>query len=706
LFVIVAAPIITFFSAPAGLPAVPQSKARMDQLFGNDSASPKTIAVRPFGIGASQAQYLGHGVEVLDRSLPWMLQLWVIGVLGLSCRWFQGSWWIQHVRSNNVEPLNLEWLSRLSILSRRLDISRPVRLLKSSLIEVPMVIGWLRPVILIPASALSGLTPEQLEAILAHELAHVRRYDYLVNTFQNAVETLLFYHPAVWWISRCIREEREHCCDDLVVRVCGDRVTYARALVTLEEARGFPRLAFAATGGSLLHRVRRLLGDSSEGYPPSAAEFSGITLVAIGCVFIIASIWFLSNPAIYQSSALIKLSPANPVQTISATAADSESKFYPYLLQTECLVIRSPAVLGLAARSLGLGTNEDYNGRAAKPSNAIGPSLLKKHLNLVPVPSTSVIEIQASDSDPAEAANIANAVAAAYRDYRFEQRRKSFSSSLDVLESRFSDYGQKVREAQRLVDKMRLEFNIPDAVLTESGPLVSENMPAVILSAETLRHIEALRIESLSEYVKEKTLLERLEQLDMDTLTQTIPTIGIQDNQLTTFLESLALVQQRLVSMRKELGPEHTEVLKAVAQEQDLKQKIQDRTTGILKGMQAKVESTAEGLAALSNAVAHAQNFDIDQANRSRPYFEAKRDMDDLIRFRRILQEKIAAERADAQLPESLVEIIEEAVVPTETVSPNRSRGVTLLATGLVLAAIGWLLGKTGRHFALTAKVA
>src|SRR5206468_7510728 len=110
-------------------------------------------------------------------------------------------------------------------------------LVKSGLVQVPIVIGCLRPVILLPAGTLSGLTPAQLEAILAHELAHVRRHDYLVNAAQCVLETLMFYHPVVWWISHCIREEREHCCDDLVVQVCGDRLAYAKALASLEGSR-------------------------------------------------------------------------------------------------------------------------------------------------------------------------------------------------------------------------------------------------------------------------------------------------------------------------------------------------------------------------------------------------------------------------------------------------------------------------------------
>ena len=110
-------------------------------------------------------------------------------------------------------------------------------------VDVPTVIGWLKPVVLLPASALAGLSPNQVEAILAHELAHIRRHDYLVNLLQTLVETLLFYHPAVWWLSRRIRAERENCCDDLAVSLCGDPVAYAAALAELEDLRGRRRIS-------------------------------------------------------------------------------------------------------------------------------------------------------------------------------------------------------------------------------------------------------------------------------------------------------------------------------------------------------------------------------------------------------------------------------------------------------------------------------
>jgi protein involved in polysaccharide export with SLBB domain len=149
----------------------------------------------------------------------------------------------------------------LDELSAVLHVSRPVRLVEAAWVQVPAVVGALRPVLLFPATALTGLTPGQLRALLAHELAHVRRHDYAANLLQTMLQTLLFYHPAVWWASARMREEREYCCDDVAAAASGDRVTYARALAAMEELRALPvRLALAARGGSLLRRVQRLLG--------------------------------------------------------------------------------------------------------------------------------------------------------------------------------------------------------------------------------------------------------------------------------------------------------------------------------------------------------------------------------------------------------------------------------------------------------------
>jgi len=144
----------------------------------------------------------------IEPLLPTLMLAWLIGVAMLSLRLLTGWLWVQRLRTHGVAEASEACRTMTRRLARRLHISRAVTLLESSLVDVPTVIGFLKPVVLLPASALGGLAPHQLEAILAHELAHIRRHDYLVNLLQTLVETVLFYHPAVWWLSRRIRIER------------------------------------------------------------------------------------------------------------------------------------------------------------------------------------------------------------------------------------------------------------------------------------------------------------------------------------------------------------------------------------------------------------------------------------------------------------------------------------------------------------------
>jgi len=197
----------------------------------------------------------------MELALPYVVLGWLLGVFGLAA-WHLGGWAQLHrMKRRMIREAAAPLRAQLVALSERLGIHRAVGLLESALVEVPTVVGWIKPVILLPASALTGLDPGQLEAILAHELAHVGRHDYLVNVAQTVVEILGFYHPAVWWVSHRIRDERENCCDDVAVQVCGDSVRYARALTRLEEMRHCgTELAVAASGGSLVARVGRLLG--------------------------------------------------------------------------------------------------------------------------------------------------------------------------------------------------------------------------------------------------------------------------------------------------------------------------------------------------------------------------------------------------------------------------------------------------------------
>ena len=176
----------------------------------DDKLAPGFIEAEPEPAAVLQTSPMKQwAADRLPRAMPWFLGLWFMGVLFLSLRFAGGLVTAQRLKRLETSPTVHLWQEKLRVLCERLRVSRPVRLCESALVEVPTVIGWLRPVILIPASAISGLSPEQLEALLAHELAHIRRCDYLVNLIQTTIETLLFYHPGVWWVSRQIRHERD-----------------------------------------------------------------------------------------------------------------------------------------------------------------------------------------------------------------------------------------------------------------------------------------------------------------------------------------------------------------------------------------------------------------------------------------------------------------------------------------------------------------
>ena len=216
----------------------------------------------------------GHWNPNLAAAAPWLALLWVAGVLLMFGRYSVSCISVRRFRRRGVCCAPGAWQREVERLTTRLRISQPVCLLESCLAEAPTVIGHLRPLILMPVGMFAGLSPTQIESILLHELAHIQRHDYLINSLQRCVEGLLFYHPATWWISAVIRREREHCCDDLAVSISGDPHEYARALAALEQNR-FSPAAVAATGGSLVKRIRRLL------YPKTSSAWAPFLAVLI-----------------------------------------------------------------------------------------------------------------------------------------------------------------------------------------------------------------------------------------------------------------------------------------------------------------------------------------------------------------------------------------------------------------------------------------
>jgi len=217
----------------------------------------------------------------VDAFLPWLVSVWALGVSVLSCRLWISWRSVRRLARTPLPELSAEWQKRFGELRRTAGIRSIVRAGETAAVLVPIVVGWLKPVILLPLGVLARLPVEQVEAILLHELAHIRRHDFLVNLLQSVVETLFFYHPAVCSVSRTIREERERVCDDLSVEWCRNPVVYAEALTTFEEYRR-QSLALAATGeGDLLPRVRRIIF-GIESRQRTASLFAVAGFLAVG----------------------------------------------------------------------------------------------------------------------------------------------------------------------------------------------------------------------------------------------------------------------------------------------------------------------------------------------------------------------------------------------------------------------------------------
>lgn len=271
---------------------------------GDPLSTADAVLITPTGGGGGQGGWMFWLHTVLGPWIPWLFLAWV---LGFSLRLVQvghAMAWLYGPCLGSLQPPPAGWPARFEALRIRARVRIPVRLGLSNQVDSLVVLGWLKPVVLVPAAAFLALPPEALEALLVHELAHVRRGDFLANLVQTLAEALLFYHPAVWWLSRRIRQEREHCCDDAAVQACGDPILYASALVGLEELRMqptlVPDLAPAASGGHLMSRIQRLLRPhpTHAAAPPVAALIPALLLVAaLGTATLSASMTPKAEPA-------------------------------------------------------------------------------------------------------------------------------------------------------------------------------------------------------------------------------------------------------------------------------------------------------------------------------------------------------------------------------------------------------------------------
>jgi bla regulator protein blaR1 len=276
---------------------------------------PQTVAVLEASVGMAAV------VSWRAMIVPAAAVLWAAG-LAICVARVAGEWRrAQRLRRLDLEKASEAIRATVEELRAQLRVRTAVRVFRSTRAGVPMVLGWREPVILLPSGSAARLRDDQFRAVLAHELAHVRRRDYLTNLLQVAADALLFHHPAARWLSRRIRIEREYCCDDVAVGVGRDPHAYARALASLEDARGDCLLAVAAASGTLLDRIQRIVGQ------PRAVLTPARGAVALAVTAVVAAILMSLATAVPPSLPLdVKMrmrTPAPPGAMPPRPATDS-----------------------------------------------------------------------------------------------------------------------------------------------------------------------------------------------------------------------------------------------------------------------------------------------------------------------------------------------------------------------------------------------
>lgn len=278
--------------------------------------------------------------EYMDEHLPAVVTFWMLGFLAMGLRFLAGLAYVQRLRRYRVTPMGAKWQAKVDALTLQAGYGLRVRVMASGLVSGPMVVGWLKPVILLPSCAISGLSADDLEMILAHEVAHVLRKDYLVNLLQSIAEVVFFYHPAVWFLSASMRAERENCCDDKAVELSGNPIRLARALSALAEMlyakEQAPSLALAALGpdGSLVSRVRRLVLRRSAA--PSLSEgILGVGLLALA-LLVSSSVLSMATTAEGEVDAVVAVAedPRSPLSFVKEVAPQTTSAPAPVCIDS------------------------------------------------------------------------------------------------------------------------------------------------------------------------------------------------------------------------------------------------------------------------------------------------------------------------------------------------------------------------------------
>jgi len=360
--------------------------------------TPSAAPAAKAGVGRDLASAITLVMPMsLGRLMTWIDAMWLAGVLILSLRTVGGWIVIRRLRMSALVAIPESVRITFNRLSERMGIRRRIELLGCERISGPLAMGVFRSVVLLPVSALTHLTPDQLEVVLAHELAHIRRGDYLWNMIQTVVETLFFFHPAVWWLGGHLRQQRELCCDDVALACCADPVVYATALLRLEEQRSSRlQLAMAldghGAGSSLKARIVRILDGAPGDAPERRRELAPLSLVGISAML---GMFFLPLPQVFADH-------AKPQQLLAATIYPGpRSHVGEGPSDVKCAQKAAFTLIEAPKAATARPVAPTASVAAAHPAPVVAPAVATSP---IPVPSPSPVALPAPAVAPAPAA--------------------------------------------------------------------------------------------------------------------------------------------------------------------------------------------------------------------------------------------------------------------------------------------------------------
>lgn len=404
-----------------------------------------------------------------------------------------------------------------------------------------------------------------------------------------------------------------------------------------------------------------------------------VILAVFLLVVITATVVTLMYPESFGATTRITVEQDHP--DITGIAGNPVGNSYdPYFLQTEFNVIQSHAVLSKVVEQLNLKEvwGKKYNG--GQPMNESDVETIIKHsLDLQPVRNTKLIEIRAYSDSPDEAVKLADQVAQSYKQYRLDEYEQIIKNGIKSLDQQLEEQDAKVTAAQTNVDELRRKLNISDMNAEGSGP-------TPLMTTKTLDELMSQEIQLKGDYDQQSALLASLKKLSHDDLKKALPT-AVTDPQLNSLLSELDLAEQNLLHLKEDYSESHPKYIAAKASVADLNQKVDDRVDGILVGLQTRVDSAKAHLESIKGSIEDAQQKDIELANTSAPYYQAKEKLEMEKHFREILKFKTGGEQVDQELPKArMVTIIDPAVREEKPVRPNKPLNIILgVVFGLVV---------------------